>query len=517
MTGGLLCLDQFAPWAAACGALILVLTRAYWTRVWIIQEVVLGEKDPMLYFGRHLAPFSVFVEAERNLSKHYHGCCAGWGRDALGAEWSKVTSLLEELAIVSHLARLREAARLGSVMSLADVMRNLDVHTERDATDPRDQVYGLLGLVKTTQSNHLVLRYDWSVAEVYADASFRIISDTGDLFPLVRAEGQRHESLNLPSWVPDWSGTSTFKPTPYGWELFEAYPGKMSICKVVDSSVLQVKGIVVDSVKRTGQRMISEHQTVGEFLMRLGEWRLIMKPDREDLAINSLEEFLGFEPSQDSPNILSTNAVFWVIILGGSLLTQDTNNRRLGPDDIRNISKWWKWAGLKKKIPPEYQDIFHTIRERTRSRKFFATEKGRYGMGISIIKDCMFGGQDVVTEVQAGDLVCLLEGSRLPVVLRKHLPSAHVRDKTTSNTVPQRYSYLGTCFIHGIMDGEAVSSPIKLVNIDIGNFEHRNPKIRPKERPGRPVGFSNLSGPLQNIIATTYGRGSQTKKERGRD
>ena len=84
--------------------------------------------------------------------------------------------------------------------------------------------------------------------------------------------------------------------------------------------------------------------------------------------------------------------------------------------------------------------------------------------------------------------MCLLEGSRLPVVLRRHLPNADVSDATASNTVQPQYSYLGTCFIHGIMDGEGVPNPVELVDINIGNFEHRNPKIRPDERLGRPVG-----------------------------
>lgn len=259
MTGGLLDLDQFPVWAATCGALLLVLTRSYWTRIWIIQEIVLGEKDPVVCFGRHLIPFSLLVDAERNLAKHYYGCCAGWGRDALGAKYTKITELLNELAVVRDLERLRQSVHSGSIMSLTDVLRNLHTNAERDATDPRDQIYGVLGLVNAPESDPMVPNYDLSVAEVYTQAMFRMISDARSLAPLVFAEGQRHEELHLPSWVPDWTDTSYFQPPPYPWELYSAYPGRTNTCELLEGSVLRVKGTIVDSVKRTAGRMISDH------------------------------------------------------------------------------------------------------------------------------------------------------------------------------------------------------------------------------------------------------------------
>lgn len=266
--------------------------------------------------------------------------------------------------------------------------------------------------------------------------------------------------------------------------------------------------------------------------MRFGQWRLAMQEDGERLEANSIDDFFGFQPSRDGSTTPSANEVFWRIILGDSLLTEDSNSQRLGPD-ICNVSKWWKWfvdgaknktvfqgeewAGLKNKVPLEYRDVFHTICERTRSRIFFTTERGRCGMGISTIKDGSFGIEDIVTEVETGDCVCLLEGSRLPVVLRKHLPNADSAEATASESAQLRYSYLGTCYIHGIMDGEAVPNPDELVDIHIGDFEHRNPVARPKERRGRPVGLSNLGGPLQNLISTVHGHGRETKKSKGID
>jgi hypothetical protein len=42
-----------------------------------------------------------------------------------------------------------------------------------------------------------------------------------------------------------------------------------------------------------------------------------------------------------------------------------------------------------------------------------------------------------------GDLICILFGSDMPVVLRKN-PENH-------------YVFIGLCYVHGIMDGEAIN------------------------------------------------------------
>ena len=46
---------------------------------------------------------------------------------------------------------------------------------------------------------------------------------------------------------------------------------------------------------------------------------------------------------------------------------------------------------------------------------------------------------------RAGDIVCVLFGCSVPVVLRKHEDSG-----------VDHYKFIGECYIHGIMDGEAV-------------------------------------------------------------
>jgi len=46
-----------------------------------------------------------------------------------------------------------------------------------------------------------------------------------------------------------------------------------------------------------------------------------------------------------------------------------------------------------------------------------------------------------------GDIICILFGCSVPVVLRKYMPN---------DTSDHRYTFVGECYVHGMMDGEAI-------------------------------------------------------------
>ena len=55
---------------------------------------------------------------------------------------------------------------------------------------------------------------------------------------------------------------------------------------------------------------------------------------------------------------------------------------------------------------------------------------------------------------EAGDLVCILHGCSVPVVLRPHHYSHDFPDVLTLAN-PINYTFVGECYVHGMMDGEA--------------------------------------------------------------
>lgn len=80
-------------------------------------------------------------------------------------------------------------------------LQTLRLFQERQATDPRDKVFGLLGLLR-----HHFLDPDYSVPrdEIYVQTAMKIIESSNSLDLL--ANSNANPSLN-PSWCPDWSMT----------------------------------------------------------------------------------------------------------------------------------------------------------------------------------------------------------------------------------------------------------------------------------------------------------------------
>jgi hypothetical protein len=59
------------------------------------------------------------------------------------------------------------------------------------------------------------------------------------------------------------------------------------------------------------------------------------------------------------------------------------------------------------------------------------------------------------SSAQEGDLVCVLYGCSVPVILRKIGPRSNeglLSDQSSSD----HYEFIGECYIHGMMDGEAI-------------------------------------------------------------
>ncbi|KAG7294405.1 hypothetical protein NEMBOFW57_004476 [Staphylotrichum longicolle] len=77
---------------------------------------------------------------------------------------------------------------------------------QAEATDPRDKVFALLGLVKNTMG--IKPNYQWSVAHVYTLAASRFVLSGNAAF--LSIPRPRSAQLKLPSWVVDWSAVPRY-------------------------------------------------------------------------------------------------------------------------------------------------------------------------------------------------------------------------------------------------------------------------------------------------------------------
>lgn len=121
-------------------------------------------------------------------------------------------------------------------------------------SDPKDKVYGLLGLVKDLTVDDLKVDYGQTVQNVYISAAKALVQKFGTLTWLCQAILQEnHNEHNSPSWVPDWSSNdyvsdmTDFAPRP-SVSASGSLPPRAHFS--VDNLTLKVVGFQIDEVLR---------------------------------------------------------------------------------------------------------------------------------------------------------------------------------------------------------------------------------------------------------------------------
>jgi len=145
-----------------------LLSRRYFGRVWVLQEVALANSLVMI--------------------------C---GDQIMAWPFYKLDSNTSNSPVVSFSYSLPFSAE--GLLTLLDVARNCD------ATDPRDKVFSLVGLMRASLSDFIKPNYNVSVVEIYTKTALNLVAHFG-WKAVVRRAGTKNRRIDaLPSWVPDWS------------------------------------------------------------------------------------------------------------------------------------------------------------------------------------------------------------------------------------------------------------------------------------------------------------------------
>jgi hypothetical protein len=211
-------------------SLSALLDRTYWHRVWVVQELALG-RTVALYCGDDWITLDNLI-----LISHWLGQIVGTGAPEafdIGL-WSSISSRLGYSSLKFRPLerifnfRVGNVGRLGSAGGF-DVV---SLFRGYGATDPRDNIYGLLGLV------NLEIEPDYSpsnsAAQVYEDYTVSWIKRYSSLNILHMAYLRKTDEVrvqNLPSWTPDWSSNIA---ASYSW------PGEEDDIKVTGDTTWSI-------------------------------------------------------------------------------------------------------------------------------------------------------------------------------------------------------------------------------------------------------------------------------------
>ncbi|KXX75800.1 Heterokaryon incompatibility protein 6, OR allele [Madurella mycetomatis] len=192
----------YTSWMDWC-SLAALLKRQWFSRLWIIQETILSRRLVLLC-GKQQVLWDEFVSAVRNIEARCK--VLGWSPSTMFIEASQPAVPLEhnalKLATWREYHRNHEASRAWR-STLEDLIYDTWVFV---ATNPRDKIYGILGLIDPETRAIWPVEYQSSIEEVYAIAARRIIETRQSLKILSCVQDASLRKIGAyPSWIPDFS------------------------------------------------------------------------------------------------------------------------------------------------------------------------------------------------------------------------------------------------------------------------------------------------------------------------
>jgi hypothetical protein len=436
-------------------ALNEVLAHAYWTRLWIVQELILSHPLVELRFGNSRLAYSD-LEKVIDIIR----LCPLLAKQFIESSYRHLNLPLPLQSIevyIARIIRLHAAARLVLEMGTKEgkdyLSTVLALSHNSLQTNVKDKVYGILGIVSIDIAERIEPEYNLSLEEILIQFTTSVILSTRSLDVLrLRASFApiRAYERKVPSWVLDFAheASSDAQVPLRKYSATNGLPAGLIFSP--DNRSLSCAGFILDridglSCSISDMKFSSDIVQPTHNISIYGSdaasaealWRTLVAncgPDGRAPAPPSWHTLLRLMPERHRlqeilrPQQMHNEAWKW-------LEAFRHDNRKLellGSNLTCWFMSWWgdldeARAALTEEEIAGIGDMIQPFMWITGSRRLITTEKG--WVGLSAIP------------ARQGDAVAILMGSDAPVVLRP---------------VEDYYEVVGECYIHGVMDGEAV-------------------------------------------------------------
>ncbi|KAG0651481.1 hypothetical protein D0Z07_1555 [Hyphodiscus hymeniophilus] len=433
-------------------------------RSWVLQEAVLGKGVILLVGDAACSLDSVItfwdLAKKRDMPEFLK-------RGPLADEFAHVLHLnpvitMKALRDLIHFRKWNRQEGEKSLQIKSDLISLLSLSRINLASDPRDKVYSLLGLAKgDSVARSIVPDYSETntVAALYRDIAAKYV-EAGRGRELLQHAGMDQKIPDLPSWVPDWTyqSRSHLDAGLYNcsgnslatFHISEQEPGK-----------LRVRGAIIDTIRLNGMA-----------------WRYYSM-DREQSS---------FAPFMEAPNAVIpdfTDEDGRCVVRTFAKTFAHTHGPRFDPSEglesalARTLVMDRTWRGQRTASEPSFLESFNAFERlygagieddtpatvKTHKSGIFEwvwdfteeeeSELRRLSWQYEVAlqeahkgrRFCLTGDGHMCTtpyDTQRDDVVVILEGLKMPFVLRKS---------------GEDWKLIGDCYVHGIMDGELVTPP----------------------------------------------------------
>lgn len=364
--------------------------RAWFHRLWVIQEVVLARRRQVVC-GSNIIAWDDFTAATFVIGKIIVPVF-----ELIYPYNVSAVRPIQGIHEMKNAAKFREShPGLMSFVSL------LDIAQRKSVTDPRDRVYGMLGMASSLMREKIVVDYSEqgpdALRRLYIDCTKACIMEDHRLNILYMLSG-RAKDPDLPSWCPDLNAPPNREfvfqedwkaGIPTGPEADE----RRGAWFEPDEDNLYATGWEVDTVSR-----VVESTFCWSDLEREG-----YEPKYEDATANLAWERECFTLLKETSTQQEGVPMSYIFTLSEGFLLRTLKDPDITRAAYERNMAFWRDPERSRTLHNDTADsrlklaalTFHDCLLRNcRGRKFFSTEGGRVGVGPP--------------ETQPGDTVCIL-------------------------------------------------------------------------------------------------------------
>ncbi|KAI0570678.1 Heterokaryon incompatibility protein 6 OR allele-like protein [Pyrenophora tritici-repentis] len=398
-------------------ALSKLFKRAYWSRIWVVQELVHAKCVQFVCGNMAVSeePLHHSLRLLRNFGQYQHFKSAQHPQ----AIDSEIASASIHTRNPVNTLKIRRAVGPFPLIYLIRTLRYFQ------ATDPRDRIFALLSFAADAAALDLRPDYRKSCKEVYIETTISLLRN--GIFDILSLCEAHEEISELPSWVPDFTRISYRVPLQQRAMKREAVPV---------TTVLQPRFSASGDNQDTS---VSYERTQGspiplllhaKFVDEVKHLGTTWEPQAFGLWLQELREFSHQDPTLFGPHHLRA---VWRTAVADQEIRQGNQKPRLSERGLAKVHNSLRSLDLGTANARTFaqlglEDYLYQLQDVAYGRRPFCTSKGHIGIG-----PC---------QMAPGDLLYLLIGTDVPYILRPDSDG--------------KLRLVGEAYAHGIMDGEAM-------------------------------------------------------------
>ena len=248
-------------------ALATFFERAWFTRAWTFQEVVLAG-EVVMYCGSTRIDYNRFRDLLEYLDLSGYESSPQvkdlglltTGRDIYEMMWHR------RMMIDCEFENITDRAGSHEPTAILDTYYHLllSAMRSRRATDPRDHVFGIYGIItmfcEALQLANPFIKPDYSmtIAEVFTETSRLILKHSTSLLLLSDIEDRSEQpagQVSLPSWVPDYTKPSEDAGNRIAYSNYNTSRGQARLLPSINKQTLCLEGSYIDAVSEVGDHV----------------------------------------------------------------------------------------------------------------------------------------------------------------------------------------------------------------------------------------------------------------------